>query len=1777
MNNLIKSFIFYIILVVSSQARAIDDVQFLLQKQFPPEVRWDNIVGVKPHWLSGPKSINGHFVSMESGEELLIHLDRDAMLRLHSSDYAIDPGMFDVKISRGSGLYHSKIFSVTNNTNDLILNNDNDYPVVVRLSAKESGAKKPITFFVSRYEPIPVLAFYPDAHNLKSSSYNLPKTNVGRAKSVNQVSYSKLDNIVVSQFMVVGPARLELLARYMYDINDAQESFPYRVNISLDGNAIADAVFIAQPDYYNLYLNNAILSRPDTYYFTVPEGKHNLKLSSIAPIFVQVHSLENKGYLLPNRNGKPIAMEVGAATQNQSILENALLLAQDNTWKASGLKSKEIIDNLRMQRKDDLSLRTLQDEVTHSFTFFKDLIPLATKSKQNLSLDWVPDYTLIDSENERKRYNFSDTQNDNILKQLVQGYFIELKNGKNNKLTYAIPEVGADSELKIAVQQSELNQPHNLYIQYGDNKPQLLTIYPKRDLEINQYSPNHGIIGLSILERNLHNNEPKMATLSGAFAQNNMPGNLRSAGVIILPLPKGTDHVHIWQNSSEIPLKVAVQCRHSKKFYATPVIVQKQVEKYEEKGQKASILFIQALRFFDHCHKTHCSLSADSFIKHLEEKKMDISSRESIAGLYNHWLDTIRLLYERYQRLASGMSGADPVYIASKKGKDKTTPTNASEAENLTSDQQWPEATIEWSKVLKEGSVDDWQNAHLKRAEALHKSGESYLAERSLKALIISAKDVDTKYKAYEKLRELYEKRKFNFGLEGLLMAYFIHIGESDEQLRLLSSILVEDGYQEKAVDLAILVSDQKPAQSTIFSAAKTITGRNGIRPGEKLETQQEKNFWQAQELQQAGFYPDAIKMFNNGGEEGKIWASHLKEGLNIKHELQDKSEEKRQVAIGKWMDWYHNHPGPKTWERAHYLVKSFYEIASVYSATRDISDISFIATPNSPVILKVSGIAKLQIRLRPVMKTAKDLLKKENWVIIKKDDIPYYVKIDNFLGEGVLKVSGYEKYFTGIEQQHELEIGSGEHEIQIESKNEVVLVQPFIERPVMALTVLPPVISDTIDFLSNHIWKKKAKVSDSNSMIYNLVETKPYNGTYQKHLKTQVARIDELPIDYKETNPIVTKATTVDGTNSTLEEKLSKILFDYTKSNSQELLVKGSKICYDDIGTYDIDQTCNSFSLLSRWNRVLSVDNDAQIVIIEDKDKWDPDSEALEIRKNLMSVDYKNYYILADTSIAVMQFTNAEATNVKMEAALLALIIKNAGNATVGYQIDNEPIQQVYIDNANKVINTEFSIAKGKHSLRLFLVDPNQETFVGLKLLEKKSGEDSWKAIEMKRKKEYFVATKKMPLEYTIKAPSWVQIHSISEKGHEDIQDYFVESGQKKIVLKPNGQDKRTLYRIFVRFSAHPMVVANMQAQSPIDFEELKDSPVEVLSIAPAKMFSLQDDLPLFGQNCGTWSLSNSAVQNIASDSVNNVAAGSGIDQSEKGLVKYMEQNATYRYFNPYNQTYFRTDLLLREFTKASPSYGIKARLDYIPTLSPFSIFVGAQGFSQRFNGASNYSLLGQVGIKNTIIWTRKIDQEVEVSFFGRHIKYKMDTVSNNKFPDPDVYTNYNKIHKRGIDFLYIVNFKPVLDTKFFAGIGARSSHKMSRVDYTDYKIGVEQLIAPFVIGFDYSHKRYFKVDGRLFNFNRNKVGGYISWDHWLKKNNQRLEVNFALARVIDSNISNRPLAKIQPKPVKAWIGSLGVTWHLGNGRNYRDFRPGEVKFRQLKQKSIPVKNEMR
>lgn len=1811
--------------LIKNAHAALDDLENKLRQQEAVELRWDNIEGT-PFWVSGPKpsydlALGFHLVTLSSQEPVTVRLTKESYLRIHSPFQTLTPNDVAVLTSNGSGLFVPQTLLVSGK--DLILPPLHFGGGVIQLRLTKGNKKdcQPVALFVSRYEPPAPMAPYRDLLSTCAEKGVLLSHTTGVPEESSLTFIHKLNPSQPTTVQIEGPVRLNLLTHFVYGPLDTSYPFMYRVNVFMDGCPFHTAEYIARPDDGKIYyegLTPYLLSYANINPIEIPKGVHKLVLESNAKLFFQLQGLENNGYVFPCLNGpclenRPIppnktALELSAqdvkalvsftdrSKFSPSHLEQiAIKLGKDNFWKTNGAQSIFLLEELSQKRPDALDLKVARDKTDGLFTFYRDLLPTQNLKQISQEFAWTVDWKLRDPRDEGKPTFVLNSQKDSLLEYLVSGFFLPISHSSQDALMYTLPKRTSPSYLRLLVNQSGLKKSRSLWVQYDRQPAFQMIISCQPELSFEAYKPTPGLTGLSLL------NDPQN-TLGGLFNVRHIPAPLLPVGSAEIPLPADVKEVRVWNASqNEQPLELALQYQTSSPYRLTqPMMLEELCRVQNPEG-----LFFTALKFvLINTEKKSSAVDFNTFWSYSED--CSSKSKQSVAELYNHWLKLLRLLTFRHQKFIEGYANVEPIFISPLAQKSQAS-SDLKVAEVFAAKGQDWEAFHAWSHLLHSSNVSVWRKAHLGRIIALQNLGETYLSTRYLKSIFLKTKDKELRDEVFNILIKLYKDEKDFFSLTALVTEHFLKTNERKD-LTFLSQVLLEDKEEALAIDMAHIVDSKanKFENTVIFAALKNNRARNGERLGEKTETVEDSFFWNAQLDQINGNYEGALEKFNKAGPKGELWRDHLVEGLTLRQRLFACNIGTRMAAIEDWIVWTRNHPGPRTWQPANYLVNRFYQATTLYSDTVDGYSASYLARPKKPIQLKLIGPAHLQFQVRVIFN--KDTpIPYQGWVEIKDNGQSVHLPIVYTYPSEGLEIIGY-KGRPSISEPYEISVGPGEHLIEILPQDADIIVEPFIKTPLVSLAVLPPVTHRSLALILEGGMPKQ---TEDEELEVNVLQDKDLLSVF----KTVSANPYLFQTNPQTKNPEFLPAI-LRGLSKSQEIKpyplapqeqeilaMAKLLWDYEKKPSEKLLSDAQQFWRSRRQYPNLSRLWVRFTQLSLWTPIETPQRSAGIRSLPKTEHWEPDAPELALRKDLIEEDPEDY-VLTESGALVFQFYNEYPTHVKINSVLANLATDDLGTVSWAYQIDNGQSHAIQLLPKKRSNTQEVIIPEGEHSLKFFVENPVRDTFIRLKLSERTLKETVWRPLTIEAKKDYLLATKNEPVQLDIEGPAWIRVDEWVN-GQVVRKDYHVEKGKQTLKLLPTEARQEGLFRVFRRIARAPAFIKPRVPNAP-EYVAVEDTPLAFNDFNQPNPICGKEVLPLGGQEDGTWSLTTSLnrVLGFAQNNLDGLVFRP--DMALDKVDKYAEERATYRYFDEINRMYWKGAALVRE-RKGNPTLGVLGEVQYSPINMPLTFWGAGSAYSQHYHKQHLRSGTLVGGIRHKLIFTEKADQKVNLSILGRklHFKNAMNVIPFNpntpvpSLPDRDVFSQYLATHGRSLNFDYKFYYRPFMDQRLRAEFLAVSNPKLNlfNPDSITGRWGIDQLIGEFILSADYAITHFYKntnqsnlivnrpqtllTEIRPFPYNRNLINGAITWNHWLP-NHQRLECRLDMARVFDSQLPTIPVINqngvvqqnvpgIKQRGVKQWVAFLSFTWHFGNGRDFRDFDPEEIVFKDLRERHLP------
>ncbi|MDX1268948.1 MAG: hypothetical protein R3311_16385, partial [Oceanisphaera sp.] len=299
--------------------------------------------------------------------------------------------------------------------------------------------------------------------------------------------------------------------------------------------------------------DRAIISgRSEKAVINVPDGKHQLKLTSDADLLLRLRQMDEDDFLFPGLN-KPTAWENGLSgeTQSSHAVRQSQLLARENRVRAAGLVA---IDRLARQ-----AAITAGNDLDQSMT--------SLRNRHLFSRPLLPDTPVTgiysaSFSTPRMLYR-QETRSGVIARQHINALLKSFKHGFFHPLTsrhdYPLPKRDAVSLLRISVDVSRLDSDHKLSLQMDDLAPIKLTVN-------HQHRASQALQQIDIQQAAL---DQFSATTATAFTLNgDVPGRsgrLARVATIEIPLPAEIQQVSL-QLLNGPPVAVALHYQDAAPF-----------------------------------------------------------------------------------------------------------------------------------------------------------------------------------------------------------------------------------------------------------------------------------------------------------------------------------------------------------------------------------------------------------------------------------------------------------------------------------------------------------------------------------------------------------------------------------------------------------------------------------------------------------------------------------------------------------------------------------------------------------------------------------------------------------------------------------------------------------------------------------------------------------------------------------------------------------------------------------------------------------------------------------------------------------------------------------------------------------------------------------------------------------------------------------------------------------------------------------------------------------
>lgn len=292
-------------------------------------------------------------------------------------------------------------------------------------------------------------------------------------------------------------------------------------------------------------------------------------------------------------------------------------------------------------------------------------------------------------------------------------------------------------------------------------------------------------------------------------------------------------------------------------------------------------------------------------------------------------------------------------------------------------------------------------------------------------------------------------------------------------------------------------------------------------------------------------------------------------------------------------------------------------------------------------------------------------------------------------------------------------------------------------------------------------------------------------------------------------------------------------------------------------------------------------------------------------------------------------------------------------------------------------------------------------------------------------------------------------------------------------------------------------------------------------------------------GQEDGTWTWGLAAVETTGLDE-------NGVPQGN--LDDYLELGLTYREHRPEQRSWWRFDLLNRWRAEGRPTLGGIAEVYAQPEQWPFNWQLRATFFAQWLERNPDWSAGLEGSLSQAWPLGPKALYSQRATLFARHLS--RDSAPSVEDFDTDVYSDYKRDHPYGLRLSNRYQRRPWRDSLWWLGAGLASNKDFYSIDWTSLRTGWAQRLGDLELEGQLRWLHQFSDQDREQDNDEYRLSLGLSWTP-LRTASGQLSLVLGLERDLQDPEDH--------------FYMLALQWQGSQGRGYRDFKPGEVRFADL------------
>ncbi len=1620
-------------------------------------------------------------------------------------------------------------------------------------------------------------------------------------------AYTRVQGHEVVAFQVQGPARISVTSRLDFSTRQ-RPGADYAVAVhsasgtrSIEWEARKSLRLVQTGGSY------VQVSVPQTEWFDVPSGTHQIGLKPDSDAFLRVAVESPAPFLLPRRNspllngalvplGRGIDRHTIDASEENLLSRDPSRLIRRVRDEAAGrgnehqaMQALFNAEAVAVGHRGSAELPNVIRRLTQRYLDFETLRPVRPTANRERCRIAIPQLVGT-APDERPVYDQVVYLDKGDSKQWQASPSALFDQVDAEPMVYQWVQPAHAGKLRLLVEHASLQGTHQLSVQLDDQAPIQVQLDP-------HWQQWQQFIRWPTAVVQRHWND---LTLNDTRVASATYRRLVGVAAVELMVPHGTKQVMVRSQGGR-SARVALQAMVKPSF------------KLEESAYLAAL----------------GQEASDWWKLHLLGDSTDAGSSDLAA----HWYDLTQLVQSHRREYAERMTDVDDVIrVQHDVGK-----VPWAQLRKLHAESDWIEL-LEIACRYRHAPDAERRKLNSLIADALSELGEFYLLRQYLKRELAVADDTSARTHVLKLLGE-HSSSVLPQREREVLDAATLSSDSTPRQLVSLARSMLDNGRNSMALSAILAVPEKDRDVEVVLRAALQLRWWSVFDDHlSQVRKPSRRRYWQGLRALANLQWDQAVDQLQQGDALSRSLAQHVIRGQKIRQGLISDERERRIRALIELERWQADHPGPYRWSLLRDALYSADETVVMKHAQREafLTEAALVSSQR-PVELVVQGPKRLRFRLRAVTDSPESADARD-FAFVQSEYQRTVIPVTAVDWSTALYLPDRPELRVGLQAIGTLEIGPGRHRLQVTSRSSDMLVEVDTWEPVHRIPLLPalnPRLIDDVDRYRAHMaGTRNLALVD---LAANRVTLKPFSGpdhiesvdpiqirapaalearmalrtgtldprfakaleqlpwsdadltSHERmlalqragHAKTQSGRLLQRPdipprlrgewYARQSEWDLAVRAESASGHAAAI--RVMRML-EYLRTidpQSPEWFVMASQL------HQQFRQVPELAALYRRTNRRVGWQSLSEVrggvgVRRMQLSGWEPESIAVRTRMALAGTAPKDEWLVRTDREMIFRFDIVRATRLRLQPRVISLPFLESQPMRWSWQLDDGVVRTVETSPGERGQEIQVSIPAGYHELRVRLVQPAANQYLVMRATEQ-GGAVADRIDEVGAIRTYYEATADAPLSVQVQGPAFVRIDE-REKDSVRSRYQLFPAGRHTLSLAPDGQQASALYRVYTQVARPelPQVEESQPATPPaVQPPIAPEFDPEYRSNLWWQPQRSAFDNPLFGpmldlidQPTPWLSTTDLGLDRIGRDSTVMFSSGwvtrraleEGGNTTRPDQFTSLEASHLVRH-TPHSP-YWKTTAGLRLRDGSGPTFLLRETFYHRFPDSGWRLVLDGGAWLQHPSGsigqaAGEVEWAGRINMRAAHI-KRLNERQVNalsVSTFGRilsldQVRYRSGHI------DQDVFTVFKSNHRHGLRISDTFTHRPWLDTKWWVRpmLFTNENYDVTRPDQAAIRFGWSQAVS----GWEWD------VSYRLARFVRDKDRSRSSTQQLLYLG-ARGDLFAGTGGRLEGWLDvQHDLGRGET------TASVLFSWYIDRGRDNRDLQPGHWSFPELR-----------